>query len=132
MKLKTHRYFQLFGLYGVLFLIPILQNQISTLSGLEDDYKRKQTEAVLQHVYYDVKKLTCEILGQQATTHDCKKGIYQDNVLSGAIDAEKKLAESKSDLLSIYWGVYYLFAIFGFIGNYIEYRKENIQSNVTP
>ncbi|HBC3436659.1 TPA: hypothetical protein KDX59_004746 [Vibrio parahaemolyticus] len=128
LKLKLHRYFQLFGLYGVLFLIPILQNQISNFSGQEEDYKRKQTQVVVEHMYYDVKRLTCEILGQQATTHDCKKGIYQDQRLSGAIDGEKRVAEDKLEFSSFYWIVYYLFAALGFIGNFIEYRKEYVQS----
>lgn len=127
-KLKLHRYFQIFGLYGVLFLIPILQQQISDFSGAEDDFKRKQTQFIVEHIYYDVKRLTCEQLGQQATTHDCKKGIYQDLRLSGAIDNERIVAENKSKLLNIYWLIYYIFAVFGFVGNYIEYRKEYTES----
>jgi len=79
-------------------------------------------------MYYDVKRLICELVGQQATTHDCQKGIYQDRRLSGAIDSEKRVAEDKSKFLSVYWIVYYLFAMLGFVGNYIEYRKEYVQS----
>lgn len=127
-KLKLHRYFQLFGLYGVLFLIPVLQNQINNFSGKEEDYKRKQTQAIVEHMYYDVKRLTCDLLGQQATTHDCKKGIYQDIRLSSAIDSEQRIAEDKSKFSSIYWIIYYIFAALGFLGNYIEYRKEYVQS----
>ncbi|WP_064668594.1 hypothetical protein [Pseudoalteromonas prydzensis] len=127
-KLKLHRYFQLFGLYGVLFLIPILQNQINSFSGAEDEYKRKQTQFIVEHMYYDVKRLTCDLVGQQATTHDCEKGIYQDKRLSGAIDNEKRVADDKSKFLSLYWIAYYLFAALGFLGNYIEYRKEYVQS----
>ncbi|TMP02374.1 hypothetical protein CWC11_18580 [Pseudoalteromonas sp. S3178] len=132
LKLKPHRYFQLLGLYGVLFLIPILQQQINDLSGLEDDYKRKQNEAVIQHMYYDVKQLVCKQLGQEATTHDCKKGIYQDMQLSFAIESEKKAAEDKAELLSKYWYIYYFIAIIGLIGNYLEYRKEYKDSIVSP
>lgn len=128
LKLKLHRYFQLFGLYGVLFLIPILQHQLNNFSGQEDDYKRKQTQAVVQHMYYDVKRLNCELLGQKATSHDCKKGIYQDKVLSGAIDNEKRVAEDKSKFSSVFWRVYYFFAALGFLGNFIEYRKEYVEA----
>ncbi|MGP1720512.1 hypothetical protein [Shewanella frigidimarina] len=130
-KLKLHRYFQLLGLYGVLFLIPIIQNQLNNFSGQEENYKRKQTEAVIQHIYYDVKTLNCELLGQQATSHDCKKGIYQDIVLSGAIDSEKRVVEDKSKIMSKYWVFYYFFAVLGFIGNFIEYKKEYVQATNT-
>jgi hypothetical protein len=71
------------------------------------------------------------MLGQQATTHDCKKGIYQDKVLSGAIDNEKRVAEDKTKFSSMYWWVYYLFAALGFLGNFIEYRKEYVQATNT-
>lgn len=129
LKLKFHRYFQLFGLYGVLFLIPILQQQISGLSSLEEDYKRKQNEAVIQHMYYDVKQLVCKQLGQESTTHDCKKGIYQDIQLSFAIEGENSAAEEKAKLLNKYWIFYYIIAVTGLFGNYLEYRREYIESS---
>ena len=124
MKLKVHRSFQLLCLYGMLFLIPILQNQINNFSAQEEDYQRKQTQVIVEHMYYDIKRLICEILGQQATTHDCKKGIYQDQRLKLAVNDEKRVTQDKAKFLSIYWIAYYCFALFGFIGSLIEYLNE--------
>jgi hypothetical protein len=48
--------------------------------------------------------------------------------LSFAIESEKEAAEDKAELLNKYWFIYYFIAIVGLIGNYLEYRKENIDS----
>lgn len=122
--MKLHRIFQLIGLYGVLFMIPFLQQQINDYSGEEDKNRWKQTDAIVKHVYYDVKKITCSQLGQSATTHDCKKGVYQDIVLKSALKQEEAAADKKSDSLSSFWIIYYIFAFFAFLGAAIEYRKE--------
>lgn len=125
--IKFNRAIQLIGLYGVLFLIPFIQQAINEYSSAEDDYKRKQTYFIVKHLYYDIKSLTCSQLGQQATTHDCKKGIYQDNQLNFALEQEKEAADRKSEILSIFWYVYMFCAFCAFIGTYVEYRKEYIK-----
>lgn len=126
--MSLHRFIQLIGLYGVLFLIPILQHQINTYSGAEDDYKTKRIQYVVEHLYYDVKQLVCRQLGQAASSHDCKKGIYQDPRLKSAVGQEQEVANKKKSTLAWYWIVYYVFAVFGFVGTYIEYRKEYVNS----
>jgi hypothetical protein len=122
--MKLHRIFQLIGLYGVLFMIPFLQQQINDYSGEEEKNRWKQTDAIVKHVYYDVKKITCSQLGQSATTHDCKKGVYQDTLLKLALEQEDAAASKKSDSISSFWIIYYIFAFFAFVGAAIEYRKE--------
>ena len=124
--MKLHRIFQLIGLYGVLFMIPLLQQQINDYSGEEDKNRWKQTDAIVKHVYYDVKKITCSQLGQSATTHDCKKGVYQDIVLKSALKQEADAANKKSEFLSSFWIFYYFFAVCASLGATIEYRKEYV------
>ncbi|HHF3232826.1 TPA: hypothetical protein ACPJ2O_004434 [Vibrio diabolicus] len=122
--MKSHRIFQLVGLYGVLFLIPIIQFQLNSYSSSEDYHQRKQIQNVVNHMYYDVKALVCETLGAEFTTHDCNKGIYQDRLLNFNSTQEHESAEKKNVITLRYWILYYFVAFMGFVGSYIEYRRE--------
>lgn len=131
-KIKPHRYIQLFGLYGVLFLIPVIQQEISHYSSQEDSAKKDKIYYATEQIYYEVQRLVCLGYGQQATTQDCKKGIYQNLTISHAADIENKAEKNGSGAESKYWILYYIFAALGFIGTYIEYRNEYENEKKSP
>lgn len=128
--MKQHRIIQLIGLCGILFLVPFMQELISNYSSEKEDAKREQVRSIIEHIYYDVKSLTCIQLGQEATSHDCNKGVYQDILLKLAIDQEKEAENKKSDAFSTYWIMYFIFASLLFLGPYIEYRREYIEEQL--
>jgi len=115
---------QLIGLWGVLWLIPVLQQQVNNYSDAKKEYEIKSIYYIVEQLYYDIKILTCKQLGQNATIPDCNKGIYQDERLKFATNRAKENESKEIKYLSKYWIIYYIFTFFLLIGNYIEYRKE--------
>lgn len=128
LKLKSHRMLQLLGLYGVLFLLPVMQNEISTYSSAQAKYSQEKTFEAVKGLYYDLKKLTCSQFGQEAATDDCKKGIYQKSLVKLFSEYEIETEKSANKASKKYWLIYYLFAFAAFFGNYIEYRNEYLNS----
>ncbi|EPX4135593.1 TPA: hypothetical protein P0E23_005299 [Vibrio harveyi] len=123
-RMKPHRYFQLIGMYGALFLIPVLQYQINYYSGNEESAQRTQVNEVVRDIYYMNKRLICTLLGQEFTAQQCKKGIYQNSSLGRAVNDEQSSGTNKNDALSKFWIIYAIFAGAAFLGNIIEYTKE--------
>lgn len=67
-KLETHRIIQLLSLYGMFLFLPYFQIQINQYDSAENELRNIKNEAVIHDIYYEVKTLTCELLGQEHTT----------------------------------------------------------------
>lgn len=126
--MKPHRIMQLFGLYGMLFLIPLFQFSFNQHSSEEEYHQRKQIFDVVKNNYYQTKIITCTEYGSTGTGHDCEKGVYQDLGLKMSLKYESQAGDKKNNSMILLWVVYYIFALFGFFGAFFEYRKEHSNS----
>ncbi|MCU8058418.1 hypothetical protein RA178_20370 [Shewanella oncorhynchi] len=123
-KLETHRIIQLLSLYGMFLFLPYFQIQINQYDSAENELRNIKNEAVIHDIYYEVKTLTCELLGQEHTTLDCKKGVYQNTKansmekIRNTMEEEKKVSELK------YYYLYFILASFAIWGTLKEYINE--------
>ena len=128
--MKAYRLLQLVGLYGMLFLIPLFQNQVNTHEAKEINSKVETVESISHSLFYLVKQLSCQQVGQEHTMYDCSKGIYQDKSIAHSESSERRATTDKRESLSWFWWVYYGFAACSFLGTTIDYRKEYLHEKV--